>query len=196
MQYGAEQAVVPEHLIAGDKMRGAAVFVADFIDARQVGDKKTLGWVKELDGSKVPVFPKNVVPTRAVANGIRAYLKKAGYNVADKTGSWDLKEGSIPKGGGRLIIGGSIDELEVTCWTGVFSNDYKTNLKLTLVVADGVKGKILYKGNVTVASSKTDVSFSEGQLGGQAGAALGEAIEKIFEGKTIAQKIKEALTTK
>ena len=132
--------------------------------------------------------------TRVVADGIKEYLKKAGYKVADKIVQWDLKEETMPKGSGKVIIGGSIEELEVTCWTGVFSNDYKANLKLTLVVANSAKGKILYKGNVAVASSKTDVSFSEGQLGHQASIALDDAIEKVFEGKTVAQKIKEAIT--
>jgi hypothetical protein len=47
---------------------------------------------------------------------------------------------------------------------------------------------------VTIAFSKTDVSFSEGQLGKHASLALGDAIEKLFEGKTVTQKIKEAAT--
>lgn len=194
MQYGVAQAVIPEQLKAEAKTRGAIISIAEFTDTRQVADKKVIGWVKELDGSKVPVFPEPVTPTRAVADGIKNYLKKAGYKVADKIVQWDLKEGTIPKGSGKVIIGGSIEELEITCWTGVFSNDYKANLKLTLVVADLAKDKVLYKGNVTVASSKTDVSFSEGQLGHQASIALDDAIEKVFEGKAVAQKIKEAMT--
>lgn len=194
MQYSAVQAVIPEHLKAGEKTRGVMIAVAEFTDTRQVADKKTIGWVKEIDGSKVPVFPKNVTATKAVANGIKDYLKKAGYKVADKVVQWDLKEGTMPKGSGKVIISGSIEDLAVTCWTGVFSNDYKANMKLTLVVADSAKRKILYKGNVSIAYSKTDVSFSEGQLGQEASNALGDAIEKIFEGKTVAQKIKEALT--
>lgn len=99
----------------------------------------------------------------------------------------------MPKGSGKVIISGSIEEMEVTCWTGVFSNDYKANFKLNLVVADTARGKILYQGNVAVAYSKTDVSFSEGQLGREAGVALDDAIVKIFEGKTVTQKIKEAI---
>jgi hypothetical protein len=193
MQYNAAQAVIPEHLKPAGKARGVIISVAEFTDARRVNDKKIIGWVKELDGSKVPLFPKNVIPVRAVTNGIKEYLKKAGYTVADKIVQWDLKEGTMPKGIGKVIISGSIDELEVTCWTGVFSNDYKADVKLSIVVADSAKGKILYKSNVAIASSKTDVSFSEGQLGGQASIALSDAIEKIFEGKTIAQKIREAI---
>ena len=121
-------------------------------------------------------------------------MKKAGYKVADKIVQWDLKEGTMPKGSGKVIIGGSIEELDVTCWTGVFSNAYKANIKLNLVVADLAKGKILYKSNVAITYSKDDVSFSEGQLGHEASIALGDAIGKVFEGKSVAQKIKEAIT--
>jgi hypothetical protein len=35
--------------------------------------------------------------------------------------------------------------------------------------------------------------FSEESLGEQAGIALGDAIEKLFEDKTVAQKLKEAI---
>jgi len=192
MQYAAEQAAIPEQLKADAKTRGVIIAVTEFTDARQVADKKIIGWVKELDGTKVPVATRSVAQTRAVSNGIKDYLKKAGYQVADKLVPWDLKEETMPKGSGKVIIGGSIEDMEVTCWTGVFSNDYKINLKLSLVVADSAKGKILYKGNVTITYSKTDTSFSEGQLGRQASLALSDAIVKIFEGKTVAQKIKEA----
>jgi hypothetical protein len=121
-------------------------------------------------------------------------LKKVGYKIAEKTVQWNLKEETIPKGKGKLIIGGSIEEMEVTCWRGVFSHNYKTNLKLTVIFADAAKGKILYKRNVEGSSSRDDVSFSEAELGGQLSAALGDAIEKVFEDKAAAEKIKETIT--
>jgi hypothetical protein len=194
MQYGAEQAVIPEYLKAEEKTRSAIISVAEFTDTRQVDDKKIIGQVRERDDTKVPVFPKDVIPTKAVANGIKEYLKKAGYKVAGKIVQWDLKEETMPKGNGKVIIGGSIDELEVTCWRGVFSHSYKTNLKLTIVIADLVKGKILYKSKVESSSSKDDVSFSEAELGEQLSTAMGDAIEKVFIEKAIAQKIREAIT--
>lgn len=192
MQYNSAQAVIPEHSKADEKTRGVMITIAEFTDIRKVDDKKMIGWVKELDGTKVPLFPKNDPPTQVVASGIRDYLKKAGYKVVDKMAQWDLTEETLSKAGGKVIIGGSIEEMDVTCWTGVFSNDYKVNMKLNLVVADAARGKILHKSNVTIAFSKTDVSFSEGQLGKHASLALGDAIEKLFEGKTVTQKIKEA----
>lgn len=196
LRYDSAKAVIPAQLKAEEKLSGVVIAVAQFSDARQVDDKKVIGWVKELDGSKVRVFPGTIHPTRVVAEGIRDYLKKAGYKVADKVVPWDLKEGSLPKGSGKVIIGGSIEDMEITCWTGVFSNDYKINMKLSLTVADAAKGRILYKGNVTVSTSRTDTSFSEGQLGHEASMALGDAIGKMFEGKTVAEKIKEAAAAK
>jgi hypothetical protein len=168
--------------------------MAEFIDTRQVDDKKIIGQVTERDGTKVPVFPKYVVPTKAVANGIKEYLKKAGYKIADKLVQWDLKEETIPKGAGKVLIGGNIEELEITCERGVFSHAYKVNVKLTIIFADSAKGKILYKSKVESLLSRDDVSFSEEWLGEQASNALGDAIEKVFQEKAVAQKIKEAVT--
>jgi hypothetical protein len=196
MRYDAAQAVIPAYLKAEEKMRDAIITVAEFTDSRQLDDKKIIGRVTERDDTKVLVFPKYVIPTKAVANGVKEYLKKAGYKVADKNVQWDLKEETVPKGSGKVIISGSIDELEVTCWRGVFSNSYKTKVKLTIVFADLAKGKILYKSKVESSSSRDDVSFSEEQLGERVSTALGDAIEKVFEEKAVAQKIKEAIIQK
>jgi hypothetical protein len=194
MQYGAEKAVIPVYLKAEGKTRGAIISIAEFTDTRQVDDKKIIGHVRERDDTLVPVFLKDVLPTKAVASGIKEYLKKAGYKGADKNVQWDLKEETMPKGKGKVIIGGSIEELEVTCWRGVFSHSYKANLKLTIVIADLAKGKIIYKSKVESSSSRDDVSFSEEELGGQLSTALGDSIKKVFEDQAVAQKIKEAIT--
>jgi hypothetical protein len=195
MRYDAAQAVIPAYLQAEEKTRDAIITVAEFTDTRQLDDKKIIGRVIERDGTKPLVFPKYVIPTKAVANGIKEYLKKAGYKVADKIVQWDLrKEETMPKGNGKVIIGGNIEEMELTCERGVFINSYKASLKLTIVFADLAKGKILYKSKVESVSSRDDISFSEEQLGEQASTALGDAIEKVFEEKAVAQKIKEAIT--
>jgi len=194
MQYSAEKAVIPEYLKAEGKTRGDIITVAEFADIRQVDDKKIIGQVRERDDTQVPVLLKDVIPVKAVANGIKDYLKKAGYKVADKIVQWNLKEENLPKGKGKVIIGGSIDELEVTCWRGVFSHSYKANLKLTIVIADLAKGRILHKSKVESSSSRDDVSFSEEELGGQLSTVLGDSIKKVFEDEAVAQKIKEAIT--
>jgi hypothetical protein len=194
IQYRAEKAVIPEYLKAVEKTRGAIISIAEFTDRRQLDDKRITGRVRERDDTYVPVFAKDLIPARAVANGIKEYLKKAGYKVSNNIVQWDMKQETMPKRNGKVIIGGSIEALEVTCWRGIFSHSYKTNLKLTIVFADSAKGKILYKRKVANTSSRDDVSFSEAELGGQLSTALGDAINNAFEDKTVAQKIKEAIT--
>ena len=66
-------------------------------------------------------------------------------------------------------------------------------MKLTIVFADMAKGKILYQSKVESNYTKEHVLFSEESLGEQAGIALGDAIEKLFEDKAVAQKLKEAI---
>lgn len=195
MHYSAIEAVIPEELKAQGKERNVVIYVAEFTDIRQMDDKKVIGWVKEIDGSTPPLLTKHNNPSRIITIGIRNYLRKAGYKVADKIVQWDLQKDNIPKYKGKAIIGGTIDEMEISCWTGVFSNDYKSNMKLGIVVADPAKGKILYKSNVDAAFFKRDVSFSEKQLGQEASTALGDAIEKLFEKKTMTQIMKEAVST-
>ncbi len=194
MQYGAEKAVIPEYLKAGEKTRGAIISIAEFTDKRQLDDTKIIGQVRERDDTRVSVFTRGLIPGRAVANGIKHYLKKAGYNVADRIVQWDLKRETMPKGNAKVIISGTIDSMEVTCWRGVFSHSYKTKIKLTIILAAPAKGKMLYKRKVESTSSKNGASFSEGEMGGQLSAALGDAIENAFEDKEVAQEIKEAIT--
>ncbi len=196
MRYDAAQAVIPADLKADEKTRDTIITIAEFTDTRQVDDKKIMGRVTERDDTKVLVLPKYVVPTKAVANGIKEYLKKAGYKVADKLVQWDLKEETMPKGKGQVIIGGNIEELEVSCERGVFSNAYKISLKLTIVFADLAKGRILYKSKVESSLSRDDISFSEEWLGKQASNALGDALEKVFQEKAVAEKIKEAILSR
>jgi hypothetical protein len=61
------------------------------------------------------------------------------------------------------------------------------------VIADIPTGKILYRSSVESNSSLEYVSFSEARLEEQINIAMGDAIEKVFEDKNLAQKIKESL---
>ena len=192
MHYDAEQASIPAYLKA-DKASSAIISVAEFIDTRRMDDRLVIGHVVEKDGMKNLVLPKNVKATKAISKGIKEYLRKAGYKVSDKIVQWDLKEEAMPKEDFKIIIGGNIDELEISCRRDFPTNTYATNMKLTIVFADMAKGKILYQSKVESSYSKEYVWFSEENLGEQAGIALGDAIEKLFEDKTVAQKLKEAI---
>jgi len=192
MYYDAVQANIPEYLKV-DKASNVLISVAEFTDTRQMDDRLVIGRVVEKDGMKTLVFPKNIKVTKAISNGIKEYLRKAGYKVPNKIEQWDLKEQNIPQGYGTILIGGNIDELEISCRRGFPSNTFTTNIQLTIVFADMAKGKILYQSKVESSYSKEHILFSEESLGEQAGIALGDAIEKLFENKAVAQKLKEAL---
>jgi hypothetical protein len=191
MYYDAEQATIPAYFKSD--ISGTVISMSEFTDTRQMDDRLVIGRVVEKDGANKLVMPKNVKATKAIFNGIKEYLRKAGYKVADKIEQWDLKEETIPKGDSKVLIGGSIDELEISCRRGFPSNTYTTNIKLTIVFADMAKGKILYQNKVESSYTKEHALFSEENLEEQAGIALGDAIEKIFEDKAVAQKIKEAI---
>ena len=192
MSYDAAQANVPAYLKA-DAASNAIISIAEFTDSRQMDDRLVIGRVVEKDGMKTLVFPKNIKTTKAIANGIKQYLRKAGYKVPDKIESWDLKEKNMPQGFGKILIGGNIEELEISCRRAFPTNSYKINMKLNIVFADMAKGKILYQSKVESNDTQEHVLFSEDRLGEQASIALGDAIEKLFEDKTVAKKLKEAM---
>ena len=156
MYYDAYQAAIPAYLKA-DKTSNAIISIAEFTDTRQIDDRLVIGHVVEKDGMKNLVFPKNVKATKAISNGIKEYLRKAGYKVSDKIEQWDLKEETIPKEDFKILIGGNIDELEISCRRDFPTNTYTTNMKLTIVFADMAKGKILYQSKVESSYSKEHV---------------------------------------
>jgi len=192
MYYDAGQVTIPAYFKA-DITSSAFISVAEFTDVRQMDDTLIIGRVVEKDGANKLVMPKNIKATKATFKGVKEYLRKAGYKIADKTEQWDLKEETIPKGDSKILIGGTIDELDISCRRGFPSNTYITNIKLTIVFADMAKGKILHQSRVESSYIKEDVLFSEENLEEQAGIALGEAIEKVFGDKALAQKLKEAI---
>jgi len=192
MYYDVEKTVIPEYFKA-DNNSNAIISVAEFNDTRQIDDRLVMGRITETDGSKVLLLPKSVKATKAVANGIKEYLRKAGYKVPNKIEQWDLKEQNIPQGVANIIIGGSIEDLDISCVKGFPTNFCRTNVKLNFVFADITKNKIFYESRVESNYSKEYALFSEEALGEQAGIALGDAIEKLFTEKVVGQKIKDTI---
>lgn len=192
LSYDAGKAVIPAYLKA-DKAQSGTIAIAEFADVRQMDDRLVIGRVVEKDGMKTLVMPKHTKPTRAVASGVKDYLVKAGYKIAGNAGPWDLKEETLPKTDSKVIIGGSIEEMELTCRKGFPTDSYKAKMKLAVIIADATKGKILYRSSVESNSSLEYVSFSEAKLEEQINIALGEAVEKVFEDRKVAQILKEAM---
>lgn len=193
MYYDAVKTNIPPYIKA-DKDSAAIISVAEFTDSRAMDDKQVIGRVEERDGVKTLVFPKQVKATVAISNGIKEYLRKAGYKVPAKIEQWDLKEETIPQGVANILIGGNIDELEISCRKGFPTNTYTATMKLTIAFADMTKGKILYKSRVESTYAMEHVWFSENILEEQADKVLANAIEKLFEEKAVMQKLKEAIS--
>ncbi len=192
MYYDAMKTNIPSYIKA-DKESVTIISVAEFTDSRMMDDKQVIGRVEERDGIKTLVFPKQVRATMAISNGIKEYLRKVGYKVPAKVEQWDLKEQTIPQGVANLLIGGNIDDLDISCRKGFPTNTYTATMKLTIVFADMTKGKILYKSKVESSYSREHVWFSENILEEQADLILANAIEKLFEEKAVMQKLKEAI---
>ena len=193
LHYDVADAVIPSYLTADQKVQGKTISVSEFTDTRQMEDRLVIGRVVEKNGMKILVLPQYTKPTQALAQGIKEYLRKAGYKVTAKIERWDLKEENLPKINSRILVGGNIEEMEITCWRGFPTNSYKTTIKVNIILADLASGKIIYKRTVESISSQEHIFFSEERLGDQASIALGDSIEKVFEEKAVAQKIKEIM---
>lgn len=193
MYYDAQQAAIPTNLKNNLKTDEPVISVAEFTDSRKIDDTLVIGRVIETDGMQTLVFPKTLKATKTISNGIKQYLRKAGYKVAERIEQWNLNEENIPQGNAKVLIGGNIEELDINCRKSSLTNSYTSNIKLNIVFADISKGKILYKSNVESSYSREHVLFSENILGEQADIILADAIEKLFEDKVVMQKLKEAI---
>ena len=195
MDYDAENAVIPFYLKPDEKALQSIIGVAEFLDTRKIDDPLVIGRVIEKGGVRVLVLPKYVRPTYTVADGMRQYLRKAGYNLSGVVDPWNLNEKTIPKVSHiRVLIGGTIEEMEISCRRDFPTNTYTTKLKLTIYVADVQEKKILYRTTVEATTSLEHVAFSEDRMGYQASFALGDAIGKTFAKIELADKINEALS--
>lgn len=192
MYYDAYQADISTGL-KNSVQNTATVSVAELTDIRPINDPLVIGRVIERDGTNVLVLPKNITATKAVSNGIRQYLREAGYKVSEKMEAWNLKEENIPQGDAKILVGGSIEELAINCRKGFLTNAYSGNIKIKVVFADTAVKKIVHTTVVESSYSTEDILFSENILGEQADIILADAIEKLFEDKNVAQKLKEAL---
>lgn len=168
-----------------------ALTVAAFQDLRTMEDKMLIGRVIKSNGEQIRVFPKFVRPAQAVTVPIKEFFRQAGYRVAPENPAWDLHESTIIKGWGPILVGGSIDELDVVCQESLTLIKYTAKVKLTVYFADSLKGKIFHTLSADSSASLEHVLFSEERMEQQINTALSGAIEKLFEGRDITNIISE-----
>ena len=183
----------PEMKKAGSN---SLITVAMFNDIRQIDDKLQLGRVTTMGGTVVPIFPEYMKIPDAVTTSIREYFFKSGYRISNDVPIWDLREETINKGWGKILVGGNIDELEIVCDDSFPVKTYRTKLKLTFVFADVLKKRIFYRSSIENSASLQDISFSEEILNKQTSAVLSGALEKMFNDPAMRKRIEDALKMK
>ncbi len=183
MEYLSPESSVPPI----GKIRGP-ITVAAFIDARHIDDTMRLGTVIPAEGKTIPVLPKYRRATETVTDGIKTCLSSQGYTLSPNNPSWDLRRDTIDQEWGHLLIGGSIDRLDVVCRYDGIKKIYQTDITLTLVFADIRNAQILLKMETTATASLTHVRFSEEMLGKQISTTLSDAIRRVCgDGRTLPQ---------
>lgn len=172
------------------------VTVAMFNDRRKVDDKLQLGRVTTMDGSVVPIFTQYLKIPDAVTTNIRQYLFKSGYRISNDIPIWDLREETINKVWGKILVGGNIDELEIVCEDSFPVKTYRTKVKLSFFFADVPEKRIFYRTSVASSSSLKDVSFSEKILDKQINAVFSDALEDMFNDPAMKTKIEDVAKMK
>ena len=172
------------------------ITVAMFNDIRKIDDKQQLGKVTTMGGTVVPIFPEYMKIPDAVTTSIREYLFKSGYRISNDVPIWDLSEKTINKNWGKILVGGNIDQLEITCEDSFPVKTYQTKLKLTFVFADVQKKKIFYRSSIENSASLEEASFSEKILDQQISKVFSEALDKMLSDTEMRKKMTDTLKIK
>jgi hypothetical protein len=169
------------------------VTVATFNDKRPGGEDLLIGRVTTAMGGMTSVIPETMTPADAVSTIVKDVLIQSGYQVSVAMPAWNLQEKDIQQHGGKILIGGNIDELEVVCQNDIPLKTYEARVGLTIVFADVQTGKIFHKVSTASKHSLEHIYFSETLLGQQLSSAITEAVEKAFTGQALKRKIQDVL---
>lgn len=191
-QYSVDMKYTPAFVPGPVTGQGEAVRIAWFQDLRKTDEPLVIGRVVRFDGARVRVFPKYKTASEAVTEGVRAYMAKSGTIVPAETMKWDLQEKTITRADRGILIGGSIDELEVNCVEKIPARKYDARMKLTIVLADMKNGTIFYRTSAESSSSMDYILFSEEKMEEQVNSVLASAIERMFLNSELKAKIKTA----
>jgi len=170
-----------------------SVTVAPFVDRRKMQDTLLIGRVIKSDGETIPILPQYVKPPDAVAAALRELLFNAGYLVSPDRPAWDLDEATIRPEWGTLLIGGTIDDLDVTCLDNLTMKRYSAKARVTLIFADVREKRIFYRVTSESSSSLDHIIFSEEKLESQINGVLSDAMEKALAGPETNRQIRDVL---
>lgn len=170
--------------------------VALFNDIRITDNKSQLGSVTTMNGSIVSIFPEYMKVSESIAMNTREFLFLTGYRISNDVPIWDLSEQTINKSWGKILVGGNIDQLEITCEESFPVKTYQTKLKLTFVFADVQKKKIFYRSSIENSASLEEASFSEKILDQQISKVFSEALDKMLSDTEMRKKMTDTLKIK
>lgn len=182
-----------ETRMAGPGGQKFVVTIAAFNDARPGGDDLLIGRVTTPMGGFTSVIPRTMKPGTAVSAIVKDLLVRSGHQVSVAMPPWDLSEKAIQRDWGRILIGGNIDQLEVTCRNDIPIKTYEAWVGLTLVFADVQSGKIFHRVSTASKNSMEHVYFSSNILEQQISSAATEAVEKALEGPALKDKLRNVL---
>jgi hypothetical protein len=158
-----------------------AITIAAFNDARTVDDKTIIGKKVKSKNDKILALATAENFAHEVTSAFRYFLLKAGYSVDEVMPEWDLRDSSISSAWETLVIGGSIDELEVICRSEGAGVQYNTRVKLHVAFADVQRRKILHTTTLESSASLKHLMCSGEMMQEQINGTLSMAIEKIAE---------------
>jgi hypothetical protein len=175
------------------KMSNYTVTVAKLNDVRKIEDKLLIGKVMNDSGNSIPILPRYINVGDSVSLNIKEFLTNLGYKVANENPSWNLKEETIHQDWGNILVGGNIDELEITCEDSILKKTYHVNVKLSIVFANVPEKRIFDRLTVKSSTSFEDVFMSEKTMNKQINAAFSDAVESIFCDSATTNKIEKAM---
>lgn len=165
--------------------------VSVFNDERALQDKTILGKIVLSETSENLFYCRPLLPSYAVTSAIKEYLFSSGHTVYGGMPFWDLHETTIDSTCGTLLIGGSIEDLQIRCTSNFLGTSYESEVKLRVVFADTKKKRILFATTVEAASAMRHIYYSDEKAREVMNNAFSSAVEKIFENDNLPNALKE-----
>ncbi len=177
IQYIPQKALAPSIRMPRD----FRITVTTFNDFRPVADRTVIGKKITAKNDTTPVLVTTDDPAHSVSLALKDFLTKSGYDVGEIMPVWDLSEQSITRSWGQLVIGGTIEELEIICRSESPGADYQSRVKLRVALGDVQRKKILHATTIESNATLKHLHCSEKTFQEQLNAALSLALEKIME---------------
>jgi hypothetical protein len=187
LQYTAQKHV-PQ---AGNRLKKYSITVSGFTDARSTDNKAVIGKKNEGSDRGIAARCAQGDPAAAVTEALRNFLTGAGYTVTGEIPAWDLQENSISKSWGALVIGGSVEELDVVCDADQPATTYRATVTLRLYFADSQRGKILHTTTLESTSALKHFRCTQEGMQEQINNALSLALEKILDNSELDNALRE-----